>query len=52
MDKNPFPYFPPKYIRARLYEYKFSDYEAKKEDSVGSTSDKGLWWKRYKIEYK
>jgi hypothetical protein len=35
---NPFPKAPPKYVRARLYEYHFTDPEEKKKT--------GHWWKR------
>ena len=38
LDKNPFPDKPPKYIRALLYHYRFSDLETKKKT--------GQWWVR------
>jgi lipase maturation factor 1 len=38
LEKNPFPNNPPKFIRARLYEYEYSTLEEKKKD--------GAWWKR------
>jgi len=38
MKTNPFPDDPPKYIRARLYDYKFTS-----RDERGRT---GAWWKR------
>ena len=37
MDKNPFPTAPPKYIRARLYDYKFTTHEERRLT--------GNWWK-------
>lgn len=44
LDKNPFPNAPPKYIRARLYEYHFS--------SPLMRSNFGHWWERkYKGPY-
>ncbi|HLD49902.1 MAG TPA: lipase maturation factor family protein, partial [bacterium] len=36
--KNPFPEKPPKYIRARLYRYRFTTVEEKKQT--------GAWWSR------
>lgn len=36
--ENPFPDAPPKYLRASLYEYKFTDFAEK--------SETGAWWKR------
>jgi hypothetical protein len=38
---NPFPGPPPRYVRAMLYEYTFSDFAAKSKD--------GSWWKRQLI---
>lgn len=38
MEENPFPAAPPKYIRARLYDYKFTTREERKGG--------GNWWKR------
>jgi hypothetical protein len=38
MDKNPFPDAPPKYIRAELYEYHFTDSAARRKT--------GEWWRR------
>jgi hypothetical protein len=44
LDKNPFPSTPPKYIRARLYDYQFTT-----RDERAQT---GNWWKReFKGEY-
>lgn len=37
-EKNPFPDAPPRYVRALLYEYRFTDFAARR----GS----GNWWKR------
>ena len=38
MDENPFPASPPRYIRAQLYLYTFSDPETRRET--------GNWWER------
>jgi lipase maturation factor 1 len=38
MKQNPFPGQPPKYIRARLYDYKFTTHA----ERAGT----GVWWKR------
>ncbi len=38
LEKNPFPGTPPRYVRAVLYDYRFTDLETKQE--------KGTWWKR------
>jgi lipase maturation factor 1 len=38
MKANPFPETPPRYIRARLYEYHFTDASEKRQT--------GAWWKR------
>ncbi len=38
MRYNPFAEKPPKYVRAVMYDYKFSSYQEKKEQ--------GWWWKR------
>lgn len=38
---NPFPEKPPKYVRALLYDYTFSDYKTWRKD--------GSWWKRVYI---
>ncbi len=38
LDKNPFPGAPPRYVRAMLYDYRFSDWAA---PSAG-----GSWWQR------
>lgn len=38
LESNPFPTSPPTYIRARLYEYRFTD-----SDEQART---GAWWKR------
>jgi hypothetical protein len=38
LASNPFPAEPPRYVRAMLYEYTFSDFETKKKN--------GAWWKR------
>lgn len=38
LEKNPFPKGPPKYVRARLYRYRFTSFEERKKT--------GRWWKR------
>jgi hypothetical protein len=38
LEKNPFPDKPPRYIRARLYQYHFTSPEEKKSGAG--------WWKR------
>lgn len=38
LDKNPFPSAPPRYIRALLYEYHFTDFATR--------SKTGAWWRR------
>lgn len=38
LDKNPFPDAPPRFIRARLFEYKFAD--------VNAPLTTGTWWVR------
>ncbi|MCH7828378.1 lipase maturation factor family protein [Patescibacteria group bacterium] len=38
LAKNPFPESPPRYVRALLYEYQFTDFDTKKRE--------GTWWKR------
>ena len=38
LEKNPFPEKPPRYIRARLYEYHFTDRAEKRRT--------GAWWRR------
>jgi hypothetical protein len=38
LDKNPFPQAPPRYLRASLYSYHFTDFSAKRAT--------GAWWRR------
>ena len=38
LDGNPFPGRPPRYLRAELYDYQFSNSEEK--------NSKGVWWER------
>jgi hypothetical protein len=38
MARNPFPQAPPKYIRAELFEYKFTDFRSRRTS--------GTWWRR------
>jgi len=39
MGSNPFPQKPPRYLRAQLYEYRFSDPK--------TLDTQGLWWQRH-----
>ena len=44
MEKNPFPQAPPRYVRAQLYEYRFTSFAERRTT--------GNWWRReYKGEY-
>jgi predicted DCC family thiol-disulfide oxidoreductase YuxK len=38
LETNPFPDAPPRYVRAVLYDYRFSDFEGRRAD--------GSWWRR------
>jgi len=38
LERNPFPEAPPKYIRALVYDYHFTDFAARRAD--------GAWWRR------
>ena len=38
LEKNPFPEAPPRYVRAVLYDYRFTD--------LGTMREKGAWWER------
>jgi len=38
MDKNPFTHFPPRYIRALVYEYHFTNFAERRKS--------GGWWRR------
>jgi len=38
LDKNPFPDAPPRYIRAVVYDYRFTDFATKRAE--------GSWWRR------
>ncbi|MDQ6664489.1 MAG: lipase maturation factor family protein [Acidobacteriota bacterium] len=38
MERNPFPNAPPRYIRAQIYEYRFTDFSTRRAT--------GAWWKR------
>jgi predicted DCC family thiol-disulfide oxidoreductase YuxK len=42
LDKNPFPDHPPRYVRATLYDYHFTD--------PATLSSTGAWWRREPIE--
>jgi len=44
LDHNPFPDKPPRYIRPLLYDYRFTDFETRRQD--------GEWWRReFKRQY-
>ena len=38
MGRNPFPAAPPRYLRAQLYDYHFSNFQQRREQ--------GVWWRR------
>jgi len=38
LDRNPFPDSPPKYVRAMMYEYHFTDWQTGRRE--------GTWWRR------
>jgi hypothetical protein len=38
LQKNPFPHAPPKYLRATLYQYHFTD--------IATRRRTGAWWRR------
>jgi hypothetical protein len=38
LARNPFPHDPPRYVRARLYEYRFTGWSEHRAT--------GAWWKR------
>jgi hypothetical protein len=38
IEQNPFPYQPPKYIRAMVYRYRFTNFDERRQT--------GNWWKR------
>ena len=38
LKNNPFPKAPPRYVRAMLYEYRFSDFRTRRAQ--------GIWWRR------
>lgn len=42
LGKNPFPDAPPRYIRAWLYDYRFTDFAARKAS--------GAWWRRQRLK--
>jgi len=41
LEKNPFPYEPPRYIRARFYRYRFT--------TLSEHRHTGAWWKRREL---
>ena len=41
LDTNPFVDKPPRFIRAELYDYHFSDRETRRDD--------GVWWTRKRL---
>lgn len=38
LEKNPFPHAPPKYVRAMIYQYHFTDLATRRAT--------GRWWRR------
>lgn len=38
LGRNPFPSAPPRYIRAQVYTYRFTDWATRRRD--------GAWWRR------
>jgi hypothetical protein len=38
LERNPFPNAPPRYIRAVVYDYRFTDFETRRKT--------GSWWQR------
>ena len=38
LKNNPFPAAPPKFLRARLYDYRFTNFAQRRAD--------GSWWRR------
>jgi hypothetical protein len=43
LDRNPFAEQPPRYLRALLYQYHFTDSATRRQD--------GTWWRREKIDF-
>src|SRR5262249_14638557 len=44
LESNPFPNAPPRYVRAMVYDYRFSNIAERRKE--------GVWWKReFKGEY-
>jgi len=41
METNPFPQHPPRFVRAMLYQYKFTDMATRRAT--------GAWWQREQI---
>jgi hypothetical protein len=37
-ERNPFPHAPPRYLRALVYDYQFTDWQARRSQ--------GVWWQR------
>ena len=42
LEQNPFPERPPRYVRALLYQYHFTNFAERKES--------GTWWRRDLVE--
>jgi hypothetical protein len=38
LERNPFPNAPPRYIRAMVYDYRFTDFATRRKT--------GAWWHR------
>ncbi len=41
LERNPFPNGPPRYVRAMLYDYRFTDFETRRRE--------GTWWRRTEL---
>ena len=41
LGENPFPVFPPKYLRTKVYEYKFTDAKNSEDDKTTVVEERG-----------
>jgi hypothetical protein len=51
LARNPFPDHPPRYIRARFYDYHFTNFAERRATGLGraeaaSSAQAGAWWRR------
>ncbi len=52
LERNPFPDAPPRYVRANVYEYRFSRSGESRNPFNNAGSETGSWWHReFKGEY-